>query len=139
MTAVQQDRVNMALVGAIVSVATIGGLLFGYDSGAVNGTQAGLKAAFALDDNGLGFTVGSLLVGCAAGAFTAGRMADRFGRKRIMVLAAILFLTGALVQGLTGNHTLFVIARFFGGMAVGAASVLSPAYISEVAPAAILR
>jgi SP family sugar:H+ symporter-like MFS transporter len=131
MTAVQQDRVNMALVGAIVSVATIGGLLFGYDSGAVNGTQAGLKAAFALDDNGLGFTVGSLLVGCAAG-FTAGRMADRFGRKRIMVLAAILFLTGALVQGLTGNHTLFVIARFFGGMAVGAASVLSPAYISRL-------
>ncbi|MBC2667579.1 sugar porter family MFS transporter [Novosphingobium piscinae] len=137
MAARQQDQVNMALVGAIVAVATIGGLLFGYDSGAVNGTQAGLKAAFALDDNGLGFTVGSLLVGCAAGAFLAGRMADRFGRKRIMVLAAVLFLTGALVQGLTANHALFVIARFFGGMAVGAASVLSPAYISEVAPAAI--
>ncbi|WP_062344638.1 sugar porter family MFS transporter [Novosphingobium sp. CCH12-A3] len=137
MAAVQQDRVNMALVGAIVSVATIGGLLFGYDSGAVNGTQAGLKAAFALDDNGLGFTVGSLLVGCAAGAFMAGRLADRFGRKRIMVLAAILFLVGALVQGLTGNHALFVVFRFLGGMAVGAASVLSPAYISEVAPAAI--
>ncbi|TXI12985.1 MAG: MFS transporter, partial [Novosphingobium sp.] len=137
MAAVQQDRVNMALVGAIVSVATIGGLLFGYDSGAVNGTQAGLKAAFALDDNGLGFTVGSLLVGCAAGAFLAGRMADRFGRKRIMVLAAVLFLVGALVQGITANHALFVIFRFLGGMAVGAASVLSPAYISEVAPAAI--
>ena len=132
-----QEQVNMALVSAIVAVATIGGLLFGYDSGAVNGTQTGLKTAFALDDNGLGFTVGSLLMGCAAGAFLAGRMADRFGRKRIMVLAAILFLTGALVQGLTPDHTLFVIARFFGGMAVGAASVLSPAYISEVAPAAI--
>jgi len=132
-----QEQVNMALVSAIVAVATIGGLLFGYDSGAVNGTQTGLKAAFALDDNGLGFTVGSLLMGCAAGAFLAGRLADRFGRKRIMVLAAILFLTGALVQGLTADHTLFVIARFFGGMAVGAASVLSPAYISEVAPAAI--
>ncbi|MFY7834953.1 MAG: sugar porter family MFS transporter, partial [Novosphingobium sp.] len=137
MATVQQDRVNMALVGAIVAVATIGGLLFGYDSGAVNGTQAGLKAAFALDDNGLGFTVGSLLAGCAAGAFLAGRLADRFGRKRIMMLAAVLFLVGALVQGLTGNHTLFVVFRFLGGMAVGAASVLSPAYISEVAPAAI--
>ncbi|MCP2936985.1 MFS transporter, partial [Salmonella enterica subsp. enterica serovar Typhimurium] len=64
-------------------------------------------------------------------------MADRFGRKRIMVLAAILFLVGALVQGITANHALFVIFRFLGGMAVGAASVLSPAYISEVAPAAI--
>ncbi|OZA61223.1 MAG: MFS transporter, partial [Sphingomonadales bacterium 39-62-4] len=137
MAAVQQDRVNMALVGAIVAVATIGGLLFGYDSGAVNGTQSGLKQAFALDENGLGFTVGSLLMGCAAGAFLAGRMADRFGRKRIMMLSAVLFLIGALVQGLTDSHTLFVIARFFGGMAVGAASVLSPAYISEVAPAAI--
>ncbi|WP_298287592.1 sugar porter family MFS transporter [Novosphingobium sp.] len=137
MAATQQDNTNMALVSAIVAVATIGGLLFGYDSGAVNGTQSGLKAAFALDENGLGFTVGSLLVGCAAGAFTAGRAADRFGRKRIMVGSAILFLVGALVQGITDSHTLFVIARFFGGMAVGAASVLSPAYISEVAPAAI--
>ena len=128
---------NLAWIGAIVGVATIGGLLFGYDSGAVNGTQAGLKQAFALDDAWLGFTVGSLLVGCAAGAFLAGRMADRFGRKRIMMAAAILFLAGALVQGLSTVHALFVVARFFGGMAVGAASVLSPAYISEVAPARI--
>jgi len=131
-----QGQVNMTLVGAIVAVATIGGLLFGYDSGAVNGTQAGLRAAFALDDAGLGFTVGSLLMGCAIGAFLAGRLADRFGRKR-MVAAAALFLFGALAQGLTGSHLFFVIARICGGMAVGAASVLSPAYIAEVAPAAI--
>lgn len=137
MAAQQQNHVNMTLVGAIVAVATIGGLLFGYDSGAVNGTQAGLRAAFALDDAGLGFTVGSLLMGCAIGAFLAGRLADRFGRKRIMVAAAALFLFGALAQGLTGSHLFFVIARIGGGMAVGAASVLSPAYIAEVAPAAI--
>jgi SP family sugar:H+ symporter-like MFS transporter len=127
----------MALISAIVAVATIGGLLFGYDSGAVNGTQAGLKEAFALDDAGLGFTVGSLLIGCAAGAFLAGRLADALGRKRVMVIAALLFLVGAIVQGETASHTLFVIARFAGGMAVGAASVLSPLYISEVAPAKI--
>ncbi|MGE9715504.1 cation:proton antiporter, partial [Escherichia coli] len=60
------------LIGAIVAVATIGGLLFGYDSGAVNGTQPGLQAAFALDEAGLGFTVGSLLIGCFIGAFFAG-------------------------------------------------------------------
>lgn len=128
---------NMALISAIVAVATIGGLLFGYDSGAVNGTQAGLKEAFALDDAGLGFTVGSLLIGCAVGAFLAGRLADALGRKRVMVIAALLFLVGAIVQGETDSHTLFVIARFAGGMAVGAASVLSPLYISEVAPAKI--
>ncbi len=131
------ERANIGLISAIVAVATIGGLLFGYDSGAVNGTQPGLKAAFALDDAGLGFTVGSLLIGCFIGAFFAGTLADRMGRRNVMRLAAILFLIGALVQGLAHDHNIFVIARILGGMAVGAASVLSPAYISEVAPANI--
>ena len=131
------ERANIGLISAIVAVATIGGLLFGYDSGAVNGTQPGLKAAFALDDAGLGFTVGSLLIGCFIGAFFAGTLADRMGRRNVMRLAALLFLVGALIQGLSHDHNIFVIARILGGMAVGAASVLSPAYISEVAPANI--
>ncbi len=131
------ERANIGLISAIVAVATIGGLLFGYDSGAVNGTQPGLKAAFALDDAGLGFTVGSLLIGCVIGAFSAGTLADQMGRRNVMRIAAILFLVGALVQGLAQDHNIFVIARILGGMAVGAASVLSPAYISEVAPANI--
>lgn len=131
------DRTNLGLIGAIVAVATIGGLLFGYDSGAVNGTQDGLKAEFLLDETGIGFTVGSLLIGCVIGAFGAGTLADRFGRRNVMRIAAILFLGGALVQGFAHDHTIFVIARIIGGMAVGAASVLSPAYISEVAPANI--
>ncbi|AJP72242.1 sugar porter family MFS transporter [Sphingomonas hengshuiensis] len=131
------ERANIGLIGAIVAVATIGGLLFGYDSGAVNGTQEGLKAAFLLDDAGLGFTVGSLLIGCFIGAFFAGTLADSVGRRNVMRLAAVLFLAGALVQGFAHDHTLFVLARVVGGMAVGAASVLSPAYISEVAPANI--
>ena len=128
---------NMALISAIVAVATIGGLLFGYDSGAVNGTQPGLKAAFDLSVGGLGFTVGSLLIGCFVGAFFAGTLADQMGRRNVMRIAAVLFLVGALIQGLTADHTLFVLARIAGGMAVGAASVLSPAYIAEVAPAHI--
>jgi SP family sugar:H+ symporter-like MFS transporter len=132
-----RSQVNMALIAAIVAVATIGGFLFGYDSGAVNGTQAGLRAAFHLDDAGLGFTVGSLLIGCFIGAFFAGTLADSIGRRSVMRLAAVLFLVGALVQGLAHDHTIFLIARLLGGMAVGAASVLSPAYISEVAPANI--
>ncbi|MDY6922671.1 MAG: sugar porter family MFS transporter [Pseudomonadota bacterium] len=131
------DRVNMGFIAAIVAVATIGGLLFGYDSGAVNGTQAGLTEAFNLDNDGLGFTVGSLLIGCAFGAFFAGRLADAIGRRTVMVGAALLFLFGALIQGLAEVHGLFVAARFGAGMAVGAASVLSPLYISEVAPANI--
>ncbi len=130
-----RTSVNTGLIAMIVAVATIGGLLFGYDSGAVNGTQDGLTSEFGLSEASLGFTVGSLLIGCAVGAFFAGRLADAIGRRMVMVLAAILFVAGALVQGLTGIHEVFVLARFAGGMAVGAASVLSPLYISEMAPA----
>src|SRR5690348_14476245 len=136
-------RANMGVIGAIVAVATIGGFLFGYDSGAVNGTQDGLSQAFGLvpgswsPTNGLGFTVASLLIGCFIGAFFAGRLADMIGRRNTMMLAAALFLVGALVQGSAQSQLIFVIARICGGMAVGAASVLSPAYISEVAPAEI--
>ena len=137
------QRANMGFIGAIVAVATIGGFLFGYDSGAVNGTQDGLTKAFDLvpgswsPTNGLGFTVASLLIGCFIGAFFAGRLADLMGRRNTMMLAAALFLAGALVQGSAPSQIIFVIARICGGMAVGAASVLSPAYISEVAPANI--
>jgi SP family sugar:H+ symporter-like MFS transporter len=136
-------RANMGFIGAIVAVATIGGFLFGYDSGAVNGTQPGLTATFGLvpgswsPTTGLGFTVASLLIGCFIGAFFAGRLADLVGRRNTMMLAAVLFLGGALVQGFATAQIVFVVARICGGMAVGAASVLSPAYISEVAPAAI--
>ena len=137
MNAPTRTSVNTGLISMIVAVATIGGLLFGYDSGAVNGTQDGLRTEFGLSDASLGFTVGSLLIGCAVGAFFAGRLADVIGRRMVMVLAALLFVIGALVQGLTGVHEIFVVARFAGGMAVGAASVLSPLYISEMAPANI--
>src|SRR3954452_11469390 len=137
------QRANMGFIGAIVAVATIGGFLFGYDSGAVNGTQHGLTLAFGLvpgswsPANGLGFTVASLLIGCFIGAFFAGRLADIMGRRNTLMVAAALFLGGALVQGFSHSHIVFLIARICGGMAVGAASVLSPAYISEVAPAHI--
>src|SRR5437763_4722275 len=137
------QRANMGFIGAIVAVATIGGFLFGYDSGAVNGTQDGLTKAFGLVPgswspvNGLGVTVASLLIGCFIGAFFAGRLADIMGRRNTLMGAAALFLGGALVQGFSHSHLVFLIARICGGMAVGAASVLSPAYISEVAPAEI--
>jgi SP family sugar:H+ symporter-like MFS transporter len=143
MTEASPQRANMGFIGAIVAVATIGGFLFGYDSGAVNGTQDGLTQAFGLvpgswsPTNGLGFTVASLLIGCFIGAFFAGRLADLMGRRNTMMVAAALFLAGALVQGFSHSQLIFVIARVCGGMAVGAASVLSPAYISEVAPAEI--
>jgi MFS transporter, SP family, sugar:H+ symporter len=135
MTTQTEEQTNLPLIAAIVGVATIGGFMFGYDSGAINGTFTGLAAAFGLDASNLGFVASSLLPGCALGAFAAGRMADMIGRRNVMQLAAVLFIVSALITGAAGSATVFAIARFFAGVAVGAASVLSPAYISEVTPA----
>src|SRR5213082_424666 len=117
MTEASPQRANMGFIGAIVAVATIGGFLFGYDSGAVNGTQPGLTAAFGLvpgsfsPENGLAFTVASLLIGC----FIGGRLADLAGRRNVLRIAALLFLIGALVQGFAHSHVIFVLARILGG------------------------
>jgi SP family sugar:H+ symporter-like MFS transporter len=127
----------MGFIGAIVAVATIGGFMFGYDSGVINGTQEGLEKAFELSALGTGVNVGAILIGCAIGAFMAGTAADHIGRKNVMLLAAIAFILSAIGTGAAGSSELFVLARFIGGLGVGAASVLSPAYISEVTPAAI--
>src|SRR5436190_11678318 len=86
------ERANMGFIGLIVAVATIGGFMFGYDSGVINGTQAGLQAAFQLDDKMLGVAVAALLPGCAVGAFLAGRLADLFGRRAVMMSAALIFI-----------------------------------------------
>ena len=131
----QQQSANMALITAIVAVATLGGFLFGFDSGVINGTVDGLRIAFNSDDVGTGFNVASMLLGCAAGAFAAGRLADIIGRKRTLLLAAAFFIISAYGSGVAGSSTEFVIYRIIGGFAVGAASVLAPVYISEVTPA----
>lgn len=116
-------------------IATIGGFLFGFDSGVINGTVEGLQGAFNSDSVGTGFNVASMLLGCAIGAYFAGRLADRFGRRAIMRVAAVLFILSAWGSGVATGSLEFVIYRVLGGLAVGAASVLAPAYISEVAPA----
>jgi SP family sugar:H+ symporter-like MFS transporter len=131
------DRVNIGFIVAIVAVATIGGFMFGYDSGVINGTQKGLESAFDLGKLGIGINVGAILVGSAIGAFGAGRLADRIGRRGVMILSAVLFLVSALLAGAASSSLLFIIARIIGGLGVGAASVISPVYISEVTPANI--
>ncbi len=130
-------HVNMSFIAMIVAVATIGGFMFGYDSGVINGTQEGLESAFNVGVLGTGVLVGALLIGCAVGAFSAGRLADRIGRRNVMMLAAVMFIVSALAAGAAGSAEFFIIARFIGGLGVGAASVISPVYISEVTPAAI--
>ncbi|MCE7797983.1 sugar porter family MFS transporter [Sphingobium sufflavum] len=127
----------MAFIAAIVAVATIGGFMFGYDSGVINGTQEGLEKAFDLSKLGTGLNVGAILIGCAVGAFLAGRLSDRFGRRGVMMIAAVLFLVSALIAGAAPSSAIFILGRLLGGLGVGAASVLSPVYISEVTPAEI--
>ena len=126
---------NTRLIILISCVATIGGFLFGFDSGVINGTVDGLKQTFHSSSAGTGFEVASMLLGCAIGAFFAGRLADRWGRRAVLIISAALFLLSALGAGAANNSLVFIIARVLGGFAVGAASVMSPAYIAEVAPA----
>jgi SP family sugar:H+ symporter-like MFS transporter len=126
---------NTRLIVLISVVATIGGFLFGFDSGVINGTQDGLHQTFRSGEWMQGFEIASMLLGCAIGAFSAGRLSDRLGRRNVLIVSAVLFLLSAIGAGAAASSTLFIIARVLGGFAVGAASVISPAYIAEVAPA----
>ncbi|MFQ3236533.1 MAG: SP family sugar:H+ symporter-like MFS transporter [Paraglaciecola sp.] len=130
-----QNNENMMMIILVSCVATIGGFLFGFDSGVINGTVDGLQNAFGSDSVGTGFNVSSMLLGCAVGAFSAGRLADKFGRRPLLMVAAIFFIISAWGSGISGTSFEFVIYRILGGLAVGAASVMAPAYISEIAPA----
>lgn len=126
---------NGALILFISLVATIGGFLFGFDSGVINGTVDGLKLAFQSESVGTGFNVASMLLGCAVGAYFAGRLADIYGRKVILLWSAVFFIVSAWGSGIADGSLEFVLYRVLGGFAVGAASVITPAYIAEVAPA----
>jgi SP family sugar:H+ symporter-like MFS transporter len=129
------EKTNTGFIILISAVAAIGGFLFGYDSGVINGTTEGLKKAFHSDSALTGFNVASALLGCAVGAFMAGNLADKFGRRPILVISALLFALSAWGAGISASSAEFIIYRILGGFAVGAASVLCPAYISEVTPA----
>lgn len=128
---------NLGRVILISTSAAIGGFLFGFDSGVINGTVDALRGAFDSDAVGTGFNVASMLLGCAIGAFFAGTLADKFGRKAILIITALTFIVSAWGSGAAGSSLEFVFYRILGGLAVGAASILGPAYISEIAPSRI--
>lgn len=128
---------NLGRVILISTSAAIGGFLFGFDSGVINGTVDALRGAFDSDAVGTGFNVASMLLGCAIGAFFAGTLADKFGRKAVLIITALTFIVSAWGSGAAGSSLEFVFYRILGGLAVGAASILGPAYISEIAPSRI--
>ncbi|MBB1298639.1 sugar porter family MFS transporter [Pseudoalteromonas sp. SR41-7] len=121
----------------ISAVAAIGGFLFGFDSGVINGTVSALGNAFNSSSVATGFNVASVLLGCAVGALAAGPLADKFGRRAIMIITAIIFAISAFGSGISESSAEFIFYRLFGGLGIGAASVLAPAYIAEVAPPAL--
>jgi hypothetical protein len=133
-TTVPATTGSSTYVIGLSSVAAIGGFLFGFDSGVINGAVDALAYAFGTRAATTGFAVASVLLGCALGAFVAGAVADRLGRRPTMLLNAVLFLFSAVATGLAGSAAFFIAARLVGGLAIGAASVLAPMYISEVAP-----
>ena len=115
-------------------VAALGGLLFGFDTAIIAGAARFLKERFALSAFGEGLAVSIVLVGCMAGAAIAGTVSDRLGRRRFMFISAVLFFISALGCAIPQNLIQFLAFRFIGGLAIGSASIVSPLYISEVAP-----
>ena len=119
----------------VTFAAALGGLLFGFDTAVISGAVPFIKVYFNLNDIMLGWAVSSLLLGCIFGVFLSGKPADIFGRRKTLWAAALLFFISALGSALSTHLYIFVTFRFIGGIAVGAASTLSPMYISEISPA----
>ncbi|MCK8135000.1 sugar porter family MFS transporter [Pseudoalteromonas sp. 2CM28B] len=132
-----QTKCSFLYVIFISAVAAIGGFLFGFDSGVINGTVSALGNTFNSSSVATGFNVASVLLGCALGALAAGPLADKFGRRAIMIVTALIFAISAFGSGIADSSAEFIFYRLFGGLGIGAASVLAPAYIAEVAPASL--
>ena len=130
---------NKGFLYFICAVSAMGGLLFGYDWVVIGGAKPFYELYFGIGDSPMmqGVAMTTALVGCLIGAMVAGGAADKYGRKPLLMLSAVLFTVSAIATGLFNDFTLFNIARFVGGMGIGVASALSPMYIAEVSPAAI--
>ena len=128
-------RTNLSYLIPICLVATLGGLLFGYDTGVISGAIEFLTARFGLDVVMKGWASGCVLIGCATGVLIVGPLSDRFGRKKALLLAAALFLTSAIGTALPREIWTFILFRFIGGVGIGIASMSTPMYIAEIAPA----
>jgi sugar porter (SP) family MFS transporter len=120
---------------AIAAIAAIGGFLFGFDTAIINGAVSGLQSHFGAGEVAIGLTVSSALLGSALGAFFAGRLADRYGRARTMLITALIFVVSGFLSGAAATLWDLSLWRLCGGVAIGLASVIAPAYIAEIAPA----
>ena len=132
-----QDQTAAKIPHRVIWLAVagaVGGFLFGFDSSVVNGAVDAIKDEFALSEAVTGFAVAVALLGCAAGAFLAGKVADRYGRIPAMKIGALLFLVSAIGTGFAFSVWDLIFWRLVGGLGIGLASVIAPAYISEISP-----
>jgi sugar porter (SP) family MFS transporter len=118
----------------ICTIAMFGGLMFGFDIAIISGANTSLQSYFNLNELELGWGTGSLVLGAMIGALGSGGLTDRFGRKRVLIYVALLFALSCLGSALSQTFVAFFLSRILGGLSVGAASVLSPMYVAEVAP-----
>lgn len=126
---------NNAPIYRIVFIAVLGGFLFGLNMAGISGAVNSIKELFSLTDNGIGLMVSALTAGCLVGALFTGGFADRFGRRRMFLAVALLFVISSAGCALSYNPPMLTLFRFLSGLAVGADSVIGPMYISEIAPA----
>jgi MFS transporter, SP family, xylose:H+ symportor len=130
-----QLKINQGYILAISFISAMGGYLFGFDFAVISGALPFLKEQFAFNEYWEGFATASLALGCVVGCLIAGSLSDKYGRKPGLMLAAFLFLISSLAMAFSTTRELFIFARFVAGIGVGMASMLSPLYIAEVAPA----
>ncbi len=133
-TTARNDGGSVTYVYLLTLVAALGGLLFGYDTAVIAGATGSLRVHFELTPFWEGFAAASALAGWRLGAGSAGFLSDRFGRKKVLILAALAFFVSALGTALPRTLVEFIVFRFIGGIGIGAASITSPMYIAEIAP-----
>ncbi|WP_344076936.1 sugar porter family MFS transporter [Nocardiopsis metallicus] len=133
---VSEGDASLVHVTMIAAAAAMGGFLFGYDSAVINGAVDAIQQRFDVGSGVLGFTIAAALLGCVVGAATAGNLADRLGRIRVMQIAGTLFAVSAIGTALPFSIWDLTAWRVLGGVAIGMASVIAPTYIAEVSPAA---
>ena len=125
---------NRSFLALVCFVASLGGVLFGFDTAVISGTFSMVKVYYGLGDIELGWFASSALIGAIIGALFVGVLSDKFGRKPLFIIAAVLFFISALFSAIPPNFALLIWARLIGGLGIGIASVLSPMYISEFSP-----
>jgi sugar porter (SP) family MFS transporter len=130
----KQD-VNLKYISFLSVVAALGGFLFGYDTAVISGTISQVSTQFNLDTISQGWYVGCALIGCILGVSVAGLLSDKFGRKRVLILAAVLFTISAIGCAISANISELVFYRIIGGIGIGIVSIASPLYISEISAA----